>query len=519
MLAEIDGAAVELKDVLLEDKAGVGFQRAKVFSPHNHTQLLVGINFQAQGEAAAEPDSRQASCANGALELGVLFRALDPVNDPGLAAALEHGQGADIGLRHVRTEVPEFAADLRARLKIRVTDGLGDLQGRIAVHGRGHAGDAGVAARGVLVAQAMGCHAQGGAGHADHAELVVEVVFALQQGSALFGQGALPVAGGIELGALDHVSLPLAHGRIVLKAHVARQAALGAVNDAQDMALIGRCRVELDGLFHPEAKCGLYFKLDGGQGAAPLQLFQHLVQIHIVLVPGQALGGHRMPPVGHLDTLAVEPGAQVMALWNDVFLSYEGQEPPQNGYLVLNGAAALPLGEPVPDESQDVGFADLAEVAHGCAVGAQVVDHADHAVAVGAAGALGHGALAAGTGFDDKFAEEHGELGLGVVRVAFLDPGQDAHGRACRVAGRFLPALDVLRLFADAPVDLARCELPAAGAQLIASKVQRNRSVVGAQVSQFVPHLASFRVSGVSSTVHRQIRSGPAHGRGLRAGQ
>lgn len=100
------------------------------------------------------------------------------------------------------------------------------------------------------MAQAVGGNAELVAGDADFAALVVEVGLALIQAFALDGQGSLAILLGVEFCPFKDISLPLAHGRVLVKVHVAGQAAFGAVDDAQEGAAVCRLRVDLEGFPH-----------------------------------------------------------------------------------------------------------------------------------------------------------------------------------------------------------------------------------------------------------------------------
>src|SRR5207249_10120422 len=109
-------------------------------------------------------------------------------------------------------------------------------QGGVPGHWCSHASESGIAAGGVLVAQAVGGDTELVAGDANLAALVVEVGLALVEAFALDGEGSLAILLGVEFGPLQYISLPLAYDGVVVKVHVAWQAALGAVDDAQEGA-------------------------------------------------------------------------------------------------------------------------------------------------------------------------------------------------------------------------------------------------------------------------------------------
>src|SRR5439155_24090165 len=177
---------------------------------------------------------------------------------------------------------------------------------------------------------------------------------------ALDGEGSLAILLRVEFCPLQYISLPLAHDRVVVKVHVAWQAALGAVDDAQEGAAVCRLRVELEGFLHAQAECRLYLQLHGGNGAFAAKLGQYLVQVYLVFIPCLALGGDVLAANGCGDALPVEPGLQVLALGDGAVFPDEGEEAAQDADLVLDSGGRLAARAPVLYEFGCVAFTDFA---------------------------------------------------------------------------------------------------------------------------------------------------------------
>ena len=95
---------------------------------------------------------------------------------------------------------------------------------------------------------------------------------------------------------------------LFVKWDVTWQAAFGAVDDAQHVAVVSRSWIQMQGFGHAQAECSLYFQLHGGDGAGVLDLFEGGIQIHALVAPGQALDADHLAPLVDFHALLVEQG-------------------------------------------------------------------------------------------------------------------------------------------------------------------------------------------------------------------